>query len=153
MKYAINIKWDVDEDVKGVKLPTAIEIPENITDDDEISDYLSDITGFCHAGFDILEDCMPPKEWYDAGEVKTVAQKRYAISVREVLQRTIVVPADSLDKAIEAINGIVSADKLILDADDFNDREIEAASWLTNGEVPEDEDVSYLDHISNYFQD
>lgn len=56
---AVNIKWDVDnkEDLKG--LPTEIDIPPEIAEesDDEyeeaISDYISDVTGFCHRGFEI----------------------------------------------------------------------------------------------------
>lgn len=56
---AINIIWDVDyeEDLEG--LPTEIEIPDWIKKDDgyedEISDYISDVTGFCHCGFDIID--------------------------------------------------------------------------------------------------
>lgn len=56
---AINIDWDIDqEDIEnGVDLPTEIEIPADIDpdDDDAISDYLSDVTGFCHNGFDLEE--------------------------------------------------------------------------------------------------
>lgn len=37
-----------------MSLPNEIEIPEDIEDDDEISDYLSDVTGFCHKGFEIV---------------------------------------------------------------------------------------------------
>lgn len=52
---AVNIDWDVDniEDLKF--LPTEIEIPENITDEEDISDYLSDETGFCHNGFELVD--------------------------------------------------------------------------------------------------
>lgn len=52
---ATNIIWDVDlaEDLNI--LPTEIEIPTHIKDEDVISDYLSDVTGFCHKGF-VLED-------------------------------------------------------------------------------------------------
>ena len=48
---AINIHWDVDyeEDLDG--LPTEIELPDGMDDEDEISDYISDVTGFCHKGF------------------------------------------------------------------------------------------------------
>lgn len=46
---ATNIIWDTDNET--VDLPASIEIPEDITDEDEISDYLSDLTGFCHKGF------------------------------------------------------------------------------------------------------
>lgn len=35
-------------------LPNEIEIPEDIEDDDAISDYLSDVTNFCHKGFEIV---------------------------------------------------------------------------------------------------
>lgn len=48
---AINILWDVDDPEELEDLPTEIEIPEGMEDEDEISDYISDVTGFCHAGF------------------------------------------------------------------------------------------------------
>lgn len=49
---AINILWCIDdEDINNVSLPYEITIPDRITDEDEISDYISDITGFCHEGF------------------------------------------------------------------------------------------------------
>lgn len=51
---AINIKWDTDGDMEMLKqLPKEMEIPEDMTDEDEISNYLSDQTGFCHYGFDL----------------------------------------------------------------------------------------------------
>lgn len=49
---AINIKWDIDDDVC---LPTEINIPIGMTDEDEISDYLTDVTGYCHQGFDLID--------------------------------------------------------------------------------------------------
>lgn len=52
---AINIKWDIEEGIKDVKLPTEIEIPKGMTDLDDISDYISDVTGFCHEGFELVE--------------------------------------------------------------------------------------------------
>lgn len=53
---AVNIKWDTDGDMELLeKLPTEIEIPEDMEDEEEISDYLSDETGFCHCGFDLAE--------------------------------------------------------------------------------------------------
>ena len=53
---AINIKWDTDGDLELLnELPTEIDIPEGITDKDEISDWLSDETGFCHNGFELVE--------------------------------------------------------------------------------------------------
>ena len=52
---AVNIMWDVDDDEDLEFLPTEIEIPAGMDNDDEISDYLSDVTGFCHRGY-TLED-------------------------------------------------------------------------------------------------
>ena len=52
---AKNIKWDTDGDMEILEeLPKEIEIPEGMTDEEEISDWLSDQTGFCHNGF-VLE--------------------------------------------------------------------------------------------------
>lgn len=53
MLMATNIQWDTDGE--DVTLPKEINIPENMTDENEISDYLSDETGFCHKGFDLVE--------------------------------------------------------------------------------------------------
>nr|WP_317439869.1 hypothetical protein [uncultured Enterocloster sp.] len=60
---AVNIKWDTDGDLDLLQeLPTEIEIPESLIDEhtdvedygEGISDYLSDTTGFCHYGFDLV---------------------------------------------------------------------------------------------------
>lgn len=53
---AINIKWDVDYKEDLYALPTEIEIPEDIEDEDEIGDYISDVTGFCHFGFELVDE-------------------------------------------------------------------------------------------------
>lgn len=61
---AINIKWDTDGDEDLLKsLPKEIEIPkhligEDVAEDyaDEISDYISQVTGYCHFGFDLVDD-------------------------------------------------------------------------------------------------
>ena len=57
MTVATNIIWDYDDDDEML-FPTEIELPEDMTDIDEISDYLSDVTGYCHKGFTIedIED-------------------------------------------------------------------------------------------------
>ncbi len=49
---AINIKWDVDDKNDLDFLPTEIDIPNNLRDD-EISDYLSNVTGFCHKSYEL----------------------------------------------------------------------------------------------------
>jgi len=55
MLKAINIMWDVDDKKDLKHLPTEIFIPEGMTDEDEISDYLSEVTGYCHQGY-VLEE-------------------------------------------------------------------------------------------------
>lgn len=54
---ATHIEWDTDND-ELTDLPTEIEIPADMTDEDEISDYLSDLTGYCHKGFLIEGECL-----------------------------------------------------------------------------------------------
>ena len=65
MLKAVDIKCDVTDD--GIdesddeaceileSLPTEMNIPEGMTDPDEISDWLSDETGFCHDGFRLVD--------------------------------------------------------------------------------------------------
>lgn len=53
---AINILWDTDGDTDTLdSLPTEIEIPDNISED-EISDYISDTTGYCHMGYTLTNN-------------------------------------------------------------------------------------------------
>lgn len=52
---AVNIQWDVDYEGDEEMLPAEIDIPEHMVDEDDISDYLSDVTGFCHKGFELVE--------------------------------------------------------------------------------------------------
>jgi hypothetical protein len=46
---AVNIKWDTDGE--DIALPVEIELPEEMINEDDISDYISNKTGFCHTGF------------------------------------------------------------------------------------------------------
>lgn len=51
---ATNIKWDVENEEDLQYLPTEIDIPDEIADDyDRIDDYLSDISGYCHTGYNL----------------------------------------------------------------------------------------------------
>lgn len=51
---AINIKWDAIKSIQET-LPSEIEIPDTIDkyDEDAISDYISEQTGWCHYGFQL----------------------------------------------------------------------------------------------------
>lgn len=60
---AINILWDVDVEEDIDFLPDVVEIPDDVIqhaygDDVEetISDYLTDLTGYCHRGFELIEE-------------------------------------------------------------------------------------------------
>ena len=53
---AFNIIWDVDDKRDLQFLPTEIDIPDGMEDDDEISDYISEVTGFCHKGYSLDTD-------------------------------------------------------------------------------------------------
>lgn len=48
---AYDILWDVDTPDEAKDLPVEVEIPDGMVDEEEVSDYLSDLTGFCHKGF------------------------------------------------------------------------------------------------------
>ena len=50
---ATGIKWDVSCDDQGDDLPDEVEVPSGLTDDEEISDWLTDTYGFCHCGFEL----------------------------------------------------------------------------------------------------
>ena len=64
---AANIKWNTDGDKKTLRyLPKKMEIPSGMYDLDDISDYLSDETGFCHDGFFIEYDKDDVKEYLES---------------------------------------------------------------------------------------
>lgn len=58
MIRATNIIWDVDSEDDLKSLPTEITIPSDLeeADNDVISDYLSEMTGFCHRGFNLVKN-------------------------------------------------------------------------------------------------
>ncbi|RKI83759.1 hypothetical protein D7V90_07660 [bacterium 1xD42-87] len=74
---------------------------------------------------------------------------QYGISVREILKRTVIVEAESLEEAIQKVEDAVEREEIILDVDDYDDREIVPSEYFGNGsgEVPEGEDVSSYWHI------
>lgn len=51
---AVHIRWDADPEDADF-LPTSIDIPKEIENDEEkISDYITEQTGFCHYGFSLV---------------------------------------------------------------------------------------------------
>ena len=51
---AVNIQWDTDGDKTiAAQLPAEVDIPDGITGEDAVSDYISETTGYCHTGFEL----------------------------------------------------------------------------------------------------
>lgn len=73
---------------------------------------------------------------------------RYAVSVREILKRTVIVKAENIEEAIGKVEAAVERDEIILDADDYDDREIVPSEYWEDGKVSDDEDVSYYWHLN-----
>lgn len=72
---------------------------------------------------------------------------QYGISVREILKRTVIVEAENLNKAIRKVEEAVEREEIILDVDDYDDREIVPSEYFEGGKVPEGKDVSFYWHI------
>lgn len=72
---------------------------------------------------------------------------QYGISVREILKRTVIVEAKNLEEAIQKVEKAVEREEIILDVDDYDDREIVPSEYFENGKVPDGEDVSFYWHI------
>lgn len=53
----VDILWDTDDYANPDKpdLPSEIEIPDSI-DENDVADYLSDLTGFCHKGYRLIDN-------------------------------------------------------------------------------------------------
>lgn len=72
---------------------------------------------------------------------------QYGISVREILKRTVIVEAENLEEAIQKVEKVVEQEEIILDYDDYDDREIASSEYFECGKVPDGEDVSFYWHI------
>ncbi len=72
---------------------------------------------------------------------------RYGIRVREILKRTVIVEAENIEEAITKVEEVVEREVIILDVDDYDDREIVPSEYFEGGKVPEGEDVSFYWHI------
>ena len=68
---------------------------------------------------------------------------QYGISVREILKRTVIVEAESFEEAMQKVIAAVERDEIILEADDYEDREIVPSEYWDDGKVPDGEDVSF----------
>ena len=68
---------------------------------------------------------------------------KFGISVREILKRTVIVEAEDVEEAVQKVEEAVWRDEVILDADDYEEREIVPSEYWEGGKIPDEEDVSY----------
>lgn len=52
---AFNIEWNVEFDNDIDALPNEMYIPDDIEDMDEIADFISNATGYCHYCFELTD--------------------------------------------------------------------------------------------------
>lgn len=74
---------------------------------------------------------------------------RYAISVKEILKRTVIVEAENIEEAIKQVEEAVEREEIILDVDDYDNREIVPSEYWNGGKVPDGKDVSFYWHIGD----
>lgn len=81
----INIQWDVDTKEELEQLPTEMDIPEYLENEEKISDYITNETGFCHKGFELLKDYYIPVNWevWDKVKVEATSLKEAIKYVKE----------------------------------------------------------------------
>lgn len=72
---------------------------------------------------------------------------QYAISIIETLNRTVIVDADDIAQAMIKVETAVEQERIILDYDDYDEREICPSAYWKGGKVPDGEDVSYYWHL------
>lgn len=72
---------------------------------------------------------------------------QYGISVREILKRTVIVEAESLEEAMQKVEAAVERDEIILEVDDYDEREIVPSEYFEGGKVPDGKDVSFYWHL------
>ena len=68
--------------------------------------------------------------------------RRYGISVREILKRTVIVEAENVEDAVWKVEEAVEREEVLLDVDDYDDREIVPSEYWEGGRIPDGEDVS-----------
>lgn len=125
---AYDIKWDTDGDKDTFdNLPSKIKIPEEMVDNEEISDYVSDEIGFCHAGFKLgilfrgkimsyytnWLDNDTFQMWFGEGIFKDCEGDDYLIELEKHLKDDEWVVEIVWDEDVSTIEGICNADDYI----------------------------------------
>lgn len=127
---ATNIIWDVDEGMESVDLPTEIEIPETMTDVEEISDYLSELTSFCHKGFKLI-GCVPAvytSVWDGGIEIGSCCMVN--LETHEIFDiQPSMVNAESLDIMECEYVTVLGVEYKAVKKDEYDENEIPATFW------------------------
>ncbi len=58
----------------------------------------------------------------------------YGISVKEILKRTVIVEAENVEDAVRKAEEAVECEEVILDVDDYDDREIVPSEYWGGGQ-------------------
>ncbi len=59
---------------------------------------------------------------------------KFAVTVKETLARTVIVEAENTVEAIEKVQDAIDSEKIVLNADDYIEREIKSDSTWKDGE-------------------
>ena len=124
---AYNIKWDTDGDPVLDQLPEEIKIPVEVLgdpDEDAISDYLFDQTGFCHDGYQLglkfRGDIIPYEiSWRDNDNIlyfqtdpiimKPSKDSSYVLSFEANVSKRSFSAEVGLDNMVIFVDGLVSS--------------------------------------------
>ena len=72
---------------------------------------------------------------------------KFGISVKETLKRTVIVEAENLEEAMQKVNDAVENEEIVLEYDDYDEREIVPSENWEDGKIPDGTDVSYYWHL------
>lgn len=112
---AIEIEWDIDHKEDRALLPTEIEIPDGMEDEEDISDYLSDVTGFCHKGFRLQMEEKDMSLALEEGRGETIADGKIAAAMKCLMDNGI--EPDEAENVLQAIGYILFNVELFPDAE------------------------------------
>ena len=116
---ATNIKWDIDseEDLDTLQmLPDEIRIPNGIKDEEEISDYISSVTGFCHKGFTLKEENMDKSNKMSIMEMESLTNTIRGMSEEQLKVVVSNIPirimcdeiANRYEYLVDKVNGVIN---------------------------------------------
>lgn len=116
---AVNIDWDIDDiEREDVELPQEIFIPSSYETDGDIADYITDLTGFCVNGFEVVENTFGKGKWLSSMEYTASAPL-----------------CDISDETYDEILDKVNLEWLINHYEDYEVRLLDAALLNREGEI------------------